>query len=65
MSPMVVVFVTEHARTGLNYSEFAVVAAKGSFSTAQRVETVVKDLSSRWFTHSVDWFVRKSLVHTR
>ncbi|CAM9252771.1 unnamed protein product, partial [Laminaria digitata] len=34
-------------RTGLNYSEFAVVAEKGSFSTAKRVETVVKDLSSR------------------
>ena len=35
------------ARTGLDYSEFAVVAENGSLSTAEGVEDIVKDLSSR------------------
>ena len=36
-----------HTRTGLNYSEFAVVAEKGTFGTAGQVVALAEDLSSR------------------
>lgn len=35
-------------RTGLNYSELAVVVEKGSFSTTDQIGAIVKDLSSRY-----------------
>lgn len=37
----------DYARTGLNYSSLAVVAEKGSFGTPEKIEAIVKDLSSR------------------
>ncbi|CAM9511475.1 unnamed protein product, partial [Laminaria digitata] len=37
----------DHIRTGLDYSDLAVVAERGSFSTTERVKALVKDLSSR------------------
>ena len=45
--PTVTASVIGHARTGLNYSEFAVVTEEGSFGTIHQVASVVKDLSNR------------------
>ena len=48
LSPLAdTVLVIDHARTGLNYSDFSVVTAKGSFGTTRQVAAIVQDLSYR------------------
>lgn len=45
--PTVTALVIGHARTGLNYSDFAVVTEEGSFGTTRQVASIVKDLLNR------------------
>ena len=38
----------DRARTGLNYSEFAVVMESGAFDTTESVKGIVRELSLRY-----------------